>query len=94
MIKSKQELQKVVMLNSNKWWDIDDLTVVMREKLPKYGFTSMRSETISRNIRLFREPKFALLVEKKQIGPKTFIFKVSSRNQIQECSSNQYANRK
>ena len=93
-IKNKLELQKVVMLNSNQWWNVNGLTDLMREKCKEYGFKSINHGTVERNIRHFREPKHFLIVEKRKVSDNTWEYKVSSRKPIQQCSKSDYASRK
>ena len=50
-IKSKKELLKVVMLNSRKYWNVNDLTIEMQQQCKKSGFTFMRMPLIERYIR-------------------------------------------
>ena len=79
-IKDKLQLQKAVMLNSNgKWWEVNELTQKMRESCMLHGLDSINHESVSRNVRHFREPKHALIVEKrKRLGTKrTWEFRVT-----------------
>jgi len=86
-IKSKVELQKVLMLGavnendpSSGWWNANDLTDVLRGECAIRGFESINHATVERNIRLFRESKYALKVEKKQVSRHTWIYKISHDN--------------
>ena len=66
IIKNKRQLQKIVMLNSNgKWWEVNELTSLMRDECEIHGLKSINHESVSRNIRHFREPEHALRVEKR-----------------------------
>ena len=54
------------MLNSNgKWWEVNELTERMRKECEIHGFKSINHESVSRNVRHFREPQHALIVEKR-----------------------------
>lgn len=90
-ITSKLELQKVLMLNSNCWWNVNHLTDVMRENCKIRGLKSINHASVERNIRYFREPKHALKVEKRQVSDNTWEYKVSS---IKQCSESEYKARK
>ncbi len=93
-IKSKLELQKVVMLNSNQWWNVNDLTDLMREKCKQNGFKSINHATVERNIRHFREAKHFLIVEKRKVSDNTWEYRVSSRKPTSSCTASEYASRK
>lgn len=87
-IKSKLELQKILMLNSGCWWNVNHLTDVMRENCKKRGLKSINHATVERNIRYFREPKHALLVEKRKVSDNTWEYRVSAIVPIKQCSAN------
>lgn len=82
MIKTKIDLQKVVMLdrhlNATGWWNVNDLTEILRQKCKEHGLKSINHSTVERNIRAFREPKYALIVEKRQVSDHTWEFKIST----------------
>ena len=77
-IKSKKELLKVVMLNSRKYWNVNDLTIEMQQQCKKSGFTFMRMPLIERYIREFREPRYSIIVRKKKVGSRTYLYKIES----------------
>lgn len=77
-IKSKKELLKCVMLNSRKFWNTNDLTNEMQVQCKKRGFTQMRMPLIERYIREFREPKYSIIVRKKKVGSRTYLYKLES----------------
>ena len=77
-IKSKKELLKCVMLNSKKFWNTNDLTNEMQVQCKKRGFTQMRMPLIERYIREFREPKYSIIVRKKKVGSRTYLYKLES----------------
>jgi len=91
---SKLDLQKAVMLNNPKWWGIEELTLVMRQKLKERGMASITDGTVTRNIRHFKEAKHFLYVEKRKIAPNTFEYRISNRTPYQPCSKSEYAARK
>ncbi len=89
-IKSKRDLQKVVMLDSGRWWNVNDLTEVLREKCKQHNMTSINHATVERNIRHFRETRYFLNVEKRKVSDNTYEFKVTSRGQFNTCSKSDY----
>jgi len=76
-IKNKIQLQKALMLNSKFFWNVNDLTDVMRSECKTRGFASINHSTVERNIRSFREPRHALVVEKKKVSKNTYEYKIS-----------------
>jgi hypothetical protein len=94
MIKNKLELQKIIMLNSDDWWNVNDLTDVIRDRCESYGFKSINHATVERNIRHYREAKHFLFVEKRKTSDNTWEYKISSRKPYQESTPQQYAARK
>ena len=94
MIKTKIELQKVIMLNNPVYWDVEELTNTMRVELKKRGMGSITQGTVSRNIRHFREPKHGLQVEKVEVSKDHWKYRVTARKTIKQCSASEYAARK
>jgi len=62
---NKRTLQRQVMLHTKRWWEVNELTDVMRAECNFHGLKSINHESVSRNVRYFREPEFALVVEKR-----------------------------
>lgn len=73
---SKIHLQIHVMTEHNKWWNVNDLTEVLRQKCAFYGLKSINHSTVERNIRLYREPRFGLIVEKRKVSDNTYEYRV------------------
>ena len=94
MIKTKIELQKVIMLNNPVYWDVEELTNAMRVELRKRGMGSISQGTVSRNIRYFKEPKHGLRVEKVEVSKDFWKYRVTPINPIKQCSASEYAARK
>jgi hypothetical protein len=94
MIDDKKHLQLVVMLNNPKWWSVTELTYVMREELKKRGMGYIEEGTVSRNIRYFKEPKYGVFWEKKQVQKGFWLYRIAPKKLIKECSASEYASRK
>ena len=82
-IKTKIELQKAIMLNGNRFWNVNLLTDLMRSEITRrdkeYGskMKSINHSSVERNIRHYREPKHALKVEMRQLSDNTYEYKIS-----------------
>lgn len=92
MIKSKIDLQKAIMLNDPKWWNVNELTEIMRKQAPYHGLKSINHSTVERNFRHFREPKHGLHVEKRKVSDNTWDYRISHRSK--PCTASAYAKSK
>lgn len=90
---NKIELQKSIMLNNDRWWNVNDLTEVVREACKRHGLKSINHATVERNIRHFREPKHFLDVQKRKVSDNTWEYKITSRYN-KKCSASEYAKAK
>lgn len=53
------------MLHHKRWWEVNELTDVMRVECELHGLKSINHSTVERNIRHFRDPERKLLVDKR-----------------------------
>ena len=53
------------MLHRTRWWEVNELTDAIRAECAAWGLKSINHESVSRNVRHFREPRFKVLVEKR-----------------------------
>jgi len=79
MITNAKDLQKSIMLNSKKYWNVNDLYHVMCDNCNKRGLAYINHATIERYIREFREPEHAIIVLKKQVATRTYVYKLMTR---------------
>jgi hypothetical protein len=73
----KRTLQYNIMLNSRKWWNVNNLTEVVRLECERLGLTSINHATVERNIRHYRAPRFGVIVHKRKVSANTYEFKIT-----------------
>jgi len=82
MITNAKDLQKSIMLNSKKYWNKNDLYPVLCENCRRRKIQTIDFDTMARYIREFRESEHAIIVLKKQVATRTYVYKLMTRGGV------------